>query len=450
MAEKKSKENYFLVLMMVIFTIGVLWRYVHILYLHPPSQHIYSDMKSYTALAEIIFDKNYQPHILHSFYPPGVSYIWGVCRLIEPTWRWAEYCQFIMSIGIVILIGLNATWLYGRYVSYISICISSLYFPFIDFGGYFLSEIPFIFFMLSTFALTILAMRLSGPRYLVFLIALTAGLFLGITAAIRSLILLQGLLLGGVLIWYSIKHGWIKIILISSGIVIGLMVVLVPLSYRCTQINEGRFCMISTNAPSNLAAGKIRDARIFVYHDEKRGVQMTTSSPSSTYNRYTKEIHFPFGAYDTREFMNYIRRYILDNPIDALLMSIQNVFDTFFILNLWPSGFTASQRWVILSQQAYLCFLLIPTICFICIYNRKNGGLFHSLADIMVFTPIVGLIIAVFLYNGEPRYRVPVDAFFIIIASRFYLLHTPVKESHDDRFSLICGVQKRSVVSESG
>ena len=53
--------------------------------------------------------------------------------------------------------------------------------------------------------------------------------------------------------------------------------------------------------------------------------------------------------------------------------------------------------------------------------GRKRGwrGLLSS-TELLVMSPLFGVLASVFLATGEPRYRIPWDASFIILAVELY------------------------------
>jgi hypothetical protein len=65
--------------------------------------------------------------------------------------------------------------------------------------------------------------------------------------------------------------------------------------------------------------------------------------------------------------------------------------------------------------------VLLPALC-LCLDSIRRQGLrgFVGSEAMLVLSPILGVIAAVFIATGEPRYRVPFDGLFILVAIQFY------------------------------
>ena len=57
----------------------------------------------------------------------------------------------------------------------------------------------------------------------------------------------------------------------------------------------------------------------------------------------------------------------------------------------------------------------------------------HLCGDLLLLTPLCGVILAAFVAIGEARYRVPFDGFIILLAARFYCGVRPEENRLMDR-----------------
>ena len=75
----------------------------------------------------------------------------------------AVYVQLVVSCLVPLAVGLLGAAAYGRRTGLLAIVFSSLYFPFIEYGALFLSEIHFIFWLTLAFAGLFGARRVRRP-----------------------------------------------------------------------------------------------------------------------------------------------------------------------------------------------------------------------------------------------------------------------------------------------
>ncbi|MEK6249610.1 MAG: hypothetical protein N2C12_15615, partial [Planctomycetales bacterium] len=113
-----------------------------------------------------------------------------------------------------------------------------------------------------------------------------------------------------------------------------------------------------------------------------------------------------------------------ENPKEALTSSCQNVLDLFYGSLAFPSNKHKTwKHWVDWFQWVFWILILLPTVLFLisCCWRRLSLAKTKiEFADILLLLPIVGLVIVAFFTIGQPRYRIPFDAFFILLAARFY------------------------------
>lgn len=415
-----TKKNVPLIATTIICIVGVLWRYHYIINFHPAVDYVYSDMEGYVMSAINYYDPTYEPDVSDSIYPPGAALFFGFLYQLDPSWQLAMYIQFVLSVGIVILVGSIAYELYGRKVALLAVAITSLYYPFIDYASYFLSENPFTFTMLLSLWMIIRSIKLNN-FFLSICVSLATGILLGISASIRSLILLPALFISIYFAFLSFKYKFKKAIPLALFGFIGLFLVIAMLSYRCTILNEGRFCMISTNGALNFAEGVIRDVGHYHFDDQKRELWFEFGSPTSLQHGYNDKIVFSFGFYDKDKLYPFILHSIREKPIDSLLLAIEDVFDVIWGTVTFPTGFTDLKRWVVFYQQIYLLLILLPAVLFV---GRKWRSIItfdkRSVNLVLLIMPTIGLFTVAFLFNGELRYRIPFDAFTIILSACLY------------------------------
>jgi protein-S-isoprenylcysteine O-methyltransferase Ste14 len=420
------KSEYFLTVITVLFfVVGVVWRYHHIFIAHPVNEYIYSDMQTYLNEARRLTfpDKNTVLDRRDTIYPPGSPVLFGLLLGQDLRWTRVGWAQLLFSTGIPVLIFLIGYSLYGTTVGSLTLIISSIYVPFIHYAGFLLSEIPYTFISLLSFLLLVLSLK--SPKYTnVVIWAVLAGIIMGLAASMRNVIFIPGLFLVIFFIYLHIflKHKNALPAMVWS--VAGAFLVVLPITFWCTRLN-GSSCVISSNGPQNMLMGHYGEVRKVNYYDEKLDFNYWFSNPVSLQKGYKDEVSFDFGPYDQDSNLTEVIKWIGGNPGEAIKLSFRHIGELFYGSIPWPISDTKFKGWIVMSEDVFRLLILFPVIIYLVMRTlhsniRRQTGEF--LADTMVFLPIAGLMVLVFLTTAEPRYRIPFDAFFIILAARAYTL----------------------------
>ncbi|MCE9556238.1 MAG: phospholipid carrier-dependent glycosyltransferase [Planctomycetes bacterium] len=233
----------------------------------------------------------------------------------------------------------------------------------------------------------------------------------------------------------------LALVMLCSGM--GLISIVVPLIQRATKLNEGRFCFISTNGAVTTLMGHFGESRLFQFRDPKRPhLNFDSGYPVAYQKGYHQDVVMPFGAYDAPRCLDAAWKWSKENPLDAVQLSSEHVHDLFYGSVPWPASYPAPGKpwptvtiagkpieiyhWMcdmtIFMKIFWICILL-PAVIFLVVrvprLFRPQGP---GLGDALLALPILGLMIGAFVALGEPRYRIPFDAFLIILAARAYTL----------------------------
>ena len=424
---RRALPSWGLLLALALFLLGVCWRFYYLYQVHPAHRFIYSDMESYVNMAMHFLSDSHTFVIGDAFYPPGTGLYLAALYSLDKSWSLAIAVQGILSSLIPLLLAVIGYELFGRRVALLALAGASLYFPFIDYASYFLSENPFIFTLLLSFWLMLRSLRVRNPVW-AGVLGLLSGLVLGTAAAFKSVILLGGLLTALFLGYLGWRRRWPRVWLVFATGALGLLAVLAPLAVRATRLNEGRFCLISNNGPLSFLQGHYGRVGHFKFKDEKRGYYYEWGSPAALQYGFEKEATFPFGPYDTDQVSRAAWEWIGEHPFAALQLSVQHVFTLFAGTIPWPSSHTDERPWAIFFQQLFLFFILFPA----CVHLlRQARGIYRleraALGDILVLLPVLGIMLTAFATIGDPRYRIPFDGFIILLAARGYV-RTPARE----------------------
>lgn len=412
---------------------GVLWRAYYLFLYHPAQKFLYSDMGSYVEMAQKYYSPGFRHTIADTVYPPGFPYVLGALFYFDRSGALAITFQFLLSCAIPLLTYLLAKSLYDKRVARIALLITSLYYPFIDYASYFLTENLYIFLLLaSMLALAKTFSYRRDPRKK-WILALVAGVLFGAAATVKSV----SLAMAGIFVLCISIDAYLsrrdEDVAAVVAMLAGLSLALAPAAVRCTRLNEGKFCLIGNDWARNFLLGHVPNLNIVRFNDEKRGYFYEFGGPAAFQKGHTEILTLPFGVYENGKIAKYTWDRVRQEPLNALLLSIENIFDLFRTIP-WPSSHTPQRRWANLFQQLYYLSILIPAIFTLVHERRKRSaaplGFFPTSPSAILALPYLALFICVFITVGEPRHRLPLDSLAIILASRFYAERASRRASH--------------------
>jgi hypothetical protein len=145
-------------------------------------------------------------------------------------------------------------------------------------------------------------------------------------------------------------------------------------------------------------------------------------SPVNAQRALQNNVTFNFGVYDAPRALQEAWQWSTNHAVEAVLLSIEHVFDLFVGSIPWPSSATRFNGLANLYQQIYLVFILLPACIYLWGHARPMMRMDQSsVGSALLLLPLLGLMIAAFLTIGEPRYRIPYDGFTIIFAACAYV-----------------------------
>lgn len=269
--------------------------------------------------------------------------------------------------------------------------------------------------------LLVISMRAQSNVFWLIAAAL-AGAMLAVSASLKEVILVPAALIGLFLFYLAWRRHSRKILIMLIVSALGAIAVLAPLSKRCTTLSEGAFCVTSNNGALNMLLGHHGEFMTMEFYDNNRGYMHGFQPSPFVQLGYQGVQKFDFGAYDAEANRAAAWSWAAEHPVEAVLLSLRNVFQLFWGSVPWPSSHTDDKYMTIFFQQLFLLVVLVP----VCVFIWNNAGSLlrcdsKYYADIFILLPVIGLMAAVFLSLGDPRYRIPFDGFLMIIAARMYL-----------------------------
>ena len=405
----------------VVFAVGVLWRCLHILKYHDPRTHADSDMKMYLNLAKRFATPGFVPTIGEITHPPATGMLFSWFYQRDNSFQTLIYFQTFITCLVPLAVAAFALAVFDRRTAKWALIASSLYFPFIDYGGYFLSEVYMMLLNPLAAALFVAAAK-QKTLARVALVGLVAGVVFWLAMAFK-MVALPSMLGFCTLYWLfstDAPRKWKTVAVLA--LVLGAAPGTAALSVRCTKANEGHFCLVSNKAPADFLLGHYGRIQGLAWKDSKGRVTVQFGSPSAYQRGYREVPSVPFLITDGPKNSAAAWGWIKQHPGEALVLSFEHVYDSFCGSLPWPS--IADGFWP-LSEAfhfIFLIFLLVPSlVCCLDVPRRQGFRKFFQSRELLVLSLVFGLVAAVFVATGEERYRMPYDSVFILLAIRFYL-----------------------------
>ena len=404
-----------------VYVVGVLLRVDYALRTHRPEAYIASDMSMYLNLARRIAFSS-EPlgpwDVTHPLgYPELLAYlISGSGSLAR-----AAHFQIVVSALVPLALGLLGWAAFGFRTALVAVAVGSLYFPYIEYGALFLSEIHFTLWLVLTFAALFAARNAErfGPRLA---LSLAAGVALSVAASFKAVAMFAAgvffavdalaLLLApptGLATWRPAAR-WL-----GRGVAaaIGALPLLAVLARTCTRANRGKFCMLGKMGADFLLGHYGRIADMAWAPDEGHDFQF--GSPSAYLHHYEPHPRVPFSIMDNEANRAEAWRWISRTRARPSFFPSNTSTTPFFGPAMWPSFNHPSWPVAQLFQYLFVLFLLGPTV-FACARVLKGGlRAFLTSRTLLVLSPVIGLMATMAMATGEVRYRIPFDAFFIVL-----------------------------------
>ncbi|MDP9000334.1 MAG: hypothetical protein M3O46_09505 [Myxococcota bacterium] len=421
----------------VAYCVGLIARRAYILDAHHPRNHVYSDGMPITALAELLVDPNGRQQFFHTLWPPGTSAFFALNLIYDPTLGSAAAWQFVLSSAVPLIVAHTARLAWGPRAGWIALTMSALHFGFIHYGGFFLAEQLFQFAVVVAVWTTVAALVMGRwssandslassatvfARWRV-LSGVVCGLAWALAYSFRPNALPVALFVG---LWMSAR--WLRrrqrdALLGLAGGLLGLLVVMVPLTSRCTSL-LGHFCPGSSNSAMNLALGHAPDVAglYFRPRDDQPSAGMNYwYPPARAHHGYVGTAVVPTSLYDTGRVLSWVADRFVEHPFDFLVVSLGNALDLFGF-PYWPEDYALlPARRATILKQLFLVFVLVPGLAMWGLNVRRMTQK-RELGDVeSLFTAVIfGMFVVAAASLGEARYRIPFDTVLIALAARAY------------------------------
>ena len=173
---------------LLLYACGIAIRAIYTFQAHPPERFIVSDMSFYVTLAKRLASTAGPLNPWDVTHPLGYPMLLSFLMSGGGSLARVAGVQFVISCLVPPALGLLGAAAYGRRTGLLAFAFGTLYFPFIEYGALFLSEIHFIFWLAIAFA-ALFAARRARRRGAGLALAAAGGATLSIAAAFKSVAL---------------------------------------------------------------------------------------------------------------------------------------------------------------------------------------------------------------------------------------------------------------------
>ena len=406
-------------LAVLAYGFGVLWREWYILGVHQPREYIYSDMANYCDFARRIAAGGYEQTAYDTVQPQGNGFYLSWWYQLSGDWSWATGASLVLCALLPVVIWWLARMLCGARTAWCALLLSSCYFPFIDYGGYFLAETPFTLLLVLGTALLVHAWRqrrvMAGVAW-----GLAAGTAFGLAADFKTHGALVAVVLLAIAMGSALRRRSLRAAMMPLAAGLALTMSVLPMAMRATVLT-GHPTLISTNGPLSALIGHYDPAIATFRFIDRQGVLTHWACPSTRQKgaHGTLLLHYP--CYDGASCLATSWGWVRQHPTDAFILSCDHVLDLYAGRTYpWPSYSTSWRLWTMVWEKLALLLVTVPALATVVVVLSGDA---RRSRRVMLFllSPILVLWITVFLSSGEPRYRIPFDAYAVIIAAGGYV-----------------------------
>jgi hypothetical protein len=414
---------------LLVFVTGILLRVEYTLHVQPPESFVISDMRIYVDLARRFAQSNGPAHPWDVTHPMGYPALLSFLMSSDGALTRAVIAQIIVSSLVPLAVGLLGAAAFGRRTGLLAIVFASVYYPFINYGALFLAEVHFIFWLALAFA-GLLGAITARRRAASLALAAAGGVALSIATVLKAVALPAALALfaveGAALLlarppgpssWRGRLKPWFLrglIVAVAAAPVLGAV------GWVCTRANGGRFCVTGNKAGADFLLGHNgRVAAIEWAPDQGHGFEF--GSPGSFLRHYDARAKVPFTMTDSAANAAAAWRWIFAHPGEAIVLSLDHVYDTFFGVAAWPGYGHPTWPFDHFSQYVFFVFLFVPTLLAGRRVLKRGARAALTSRTALVIAPILALAVTVAIATGEVRYRIPFDVFFAAIACAFFV-----------------------------
>jgi len=381
----------------LIFSFALIVRLVFSLDIHPIQNFIFSDMNSYLDISTrlSLSDRS----LANVFYPIGYPLFIMLVSKVLPNLFFPTIAILQSLMGLISLILLYAISknILSQKFRLIFLIILACYYPWIDFGGYLMSETLATLLLILMVYLSFFSFNHRNLLWLFFL-----PIVIGLGTLVRANLLLPGVFL---ILWFAARAitargvivlscGFILTFLLSSQIYRYYGGISSPMALNGGLVFMDGQCLLRGATDSN---GWSFGAPVFT----QRNLQVEESFDQP----------FTNSGYFYRQGINCL----IAKP-QRILGKLTELYYLFFDNVAWPSsdqpGFSAAMK---VSHALFNATILPGLFIATYLFFKGRKKLFKTRLAI-IFLTVSSLVATTVVYYADIRYRLPFDGFLILLS----------------------------------
>jgi 4-amino-4-deoxy-L-arabinose transferase-like glycosyltransferase len=404
--------------MLIAFALRLVWN----LAIHSPGDYITSDMQSYWKHSNSILQNPFQRSGSAIFFPPGTGFLLSLVRFVFGPDNHFALAVFFAALGtllVPLVYRIAERFFEQRSWPRLAAILTCFYYPFISYGGYYLSELPFAVCVTAAGLFTVRLADRGQTRD-----AWLTGLAIAAGALFRPQIL-AGLPILGVL-WLIRRRSWFRWKLkhwFYLAIPIVLIAVLCVGRFR---YHTNRWGFISGNGPLNYAFGR---CHTLVIESRAVGYFASYSPPPLGYLESRQKRHPDsfvrldpavgtkvtlIGTMWSPEIFDELTKRCMEvtGTSRQIRYSMMHVIMLWGFNNAWPDSATDPYRFFMLAAVILHNIFLMPPLLVMLVAAFRSRFSRHALLG----AHLAALVLISLVYFGDVRYRVPYDALIMVLA----------------------------------
>ncbi|MEW5854381.1 MAG: hypothetical protein AB2A00_36740 [Myxococcota bacterium] len=400
------------VALVVTVAFTVVERFLFVFHFSPPSRAVSSDMAGYVDRAWRLAS-GAQLNRFDTFFPPGTHLLMTPAMWIagdkDRGLILNQYLWWFLAVGTALVVAELAWQLFHHPVPVV-LSLWGLYAhqAFQQYAGFFLSELPFSFFMACTVVAGMVAARQPPSRSRVLWYALT-GVLGGVAMVIRP----QFVLTAGVMGLPLLMRQFPFVRWREACALVGALVVSPLLAMTLNARAAGEYVGLATNGGFNFYQGHcpvdVVETRtshgVYIWGSPARLQRLQREGRLET--RTVIQGHMAWeNDYFIREGLECIRR----DGWGHLDRVVGNVADFFHTTSPWPGSASHVGPLLLMVNQIYCFALLCSVIAALFVVRRRKPE------RLLLMLLCTALPVALIFY-GDSRFRIPYDMFGVVLTS---------------------------------
>ncbi|HVK64430.1 MAG TPA: hypothetical protein VM694_08150 [Polyangium sp.] len=418
MTLRPPRRPFLVAVTLLALALRLVWNLV----VHPPEEHLYSDMAGYFERSTALLDAPLRKEPSAVLFPYGTHVLLALVRAVFGRENHAApaIVYALLGASLVPLVSLLTERIVrGRIAPRIAALVACFYYPWISLGGYFLSELPFTVLVTAAALFSLRLADTGRPRD-----AFLFGTALALGATFRPQILLSLPVL--FLVWLVRRRALPR--LRPAHFARALVPVLLVLAVSAVRFHHhmGRVGLISANGPLNYAFGRCHAVDI---EARTRGYFASFGPPPMGYLAYRDKkypdafvrldaalgpkLTVPGTMWNEGPFYSLARRCVATTGlVRQARYALSHIVMLWGYNIVWPdSGTDAYRRPMRRALDLHNVLLLPPMLVAFAASFRR-----HLARHALLSAHLVALVLVAMVYFGDVRYRVPYDGIVIALA----------------------------------